>query len=330
MRMKFKAILTERENIHEPWYDIVYEWEDVFKDVLGLKMVNNLDWGFRKSIYFRILRVFGKLWRFRPTFSFQMQARQWEGKNRANLYPCVIDFFFRNDDELDGFYRDFSRNPVVFISSKEAYEYLVSKKCPLNIHHLALSLPDKYAIRDDTFFAKEYDCAIVGRPSKMLVEFLEKYANENEDFIYIKRIVSKGEDGKDRIEYVTNKSNKVIFNGTREDYFKLLRFSKSALYSTPGIDGDRSDANSFNQVTPRFLEMIACGCHVIARFPDNADTDYYELPKMALRCDNYEKFRDLMNFARTTAVDMKSRSQYLQKHYSSVRAVELAKIMENL
>ena len=57
MRMKFKAILTERENIHEPWYDIVYEWEDVFKDVLGLKMVNNLDWGFRKSIYFRLLRV---------------------------------------------------------------------------------------------------------------------------------------------------------------------------------------------------------------------------------------------------------------------------------
>ena len=252
--MRFKGILSERNITKEPWYDIVYEWEDEIIRRLGVKLVHNLDWGIKKSLYLRGIRCFGRIWRYRPTFTFQMQAWQWEGKNRANLYPCVIDFFLRTEDELKKFYANFSRNPIVFISSREAYEYLLSKNCPLKIKHLPLSLPDKYAISPSTRFAKKYDLVVLGRQSSALMSYLGRYAETHPDFIYVKRVFLADEtNGVHYAKYITSKGEELGYSDTREQYFNLMKASKICFYSTPGVDKDRPDANAFNQVTPRFL-----------------------------------------------------------------------------
>lgn len=329
--MKFSAIISDRRNIKDPWYDIVYEWEDEIASHLGAKLIHNLGWGIKKSLYLRAIRYFGRIWKLRPTFAYQMQAWQWEGKNRANLYPCVIDFFLRTEEELNKFYANFSRNPIVFISSREAYEYLLAKNCPLKIKHLALSLPDKYAILPSTRFEKKYDLVVLGRQSSTLMSYLERYALDHPDFTYVKRVFLADEtNGAHYARYVTNKGEELGYSDTREQYFNLMRSSRICFYSTPGVDKDRSDANAFNQVTPRFLEMIACGCHVLARYPKNPDTDWYDMESVAPSIGSYEQFEKAMDYARSHEVDMVKYSDYLAKHYTSVRAAQLERIVEEL
>lgn len=102
------------------------------------------------------------------------------------------------------------------------------------------------------------------------------------------------------------------------------------LYSTPGMDGCKIEANGYNQVTPRFLEYISCGCHVLARYPDNEDTDWYDLQTMAKRINSYEEFEIAVDEARKNPVDMKLYSDYLAKHYTSVRARELEALLKEL
>ena len=79
-----------------------------------------------------------------PTFAYVMlPIASPYGNNKKNIIPCMIDFFCRDKNELQKFYKRYDKNPVVLISSREAYDYLVSVKCPLNIRHLALSISDK-------------------------------------------------------------------------------------------------------------------------------------------------------------------------------------------
>lgn len=89
-------------------------------------------------------------------------------------------------------------------------------------------------------------------------------------------------------------------------------------------------SNGFNQVTPRFLEYLACGCHIISRYPDNPDTAYFNLAGMSTRVDSYQAFEETFDRARTIPCDMAGYASYLDKHYTSVRAEALASIISPL
>lgn len=69
-----------------------------------------------------------------------------------------------------------------------------------------------------------------------------------------------------------------------------MRKGKMGLYSTPGIDGDESRTKGYHQVTPRFLELVATGCHIIARYSMNSDTEYYDLKSFSENIETYEQF----------------------------------------
>ena len=72
-----------------------------------------------------------------PTFAYVMlPIASPHGNNKKNIIPCMIDFYCREKSELQLFYKRYNKCPLVLISSKEAYDFLVSIKCPLNIKHL--------------------------------------------------------------------------------------------------------------------------------------------------------------------------------------------------
>ena len=51
-------------------------------------------------------------------------------------------------------------------------------------------------------------------------------------------------------------------------------------------------------MTPHFLEIIACACHVIARYPsgrDGVDAQYYEFNKFSPSVETYEEFESSMD-----------------------------------
>lgn len=185
---------------------------------------------------------------------------------------------------------------------------------------MPLTLPDKYRITPETKIEKKYDFIMQGRQNKMIVEWFDQYAKTH-DITYVKR----GKIEHNNFPYYNNRGEFVGMGNTREQYITLLKGSRAAFYSTPGMKGDeRPETHGFHQVTPRFLEEIGCGCNVVSFFEDNSDTDFFELSKMSRRVDSYSDFEKAMDAAISSAPDMRKYSAYLERHYTSVVAKEVA------
>lgn len=324
--MKISQILTNRSISNGRDYGIVNEWEDIFVELLNVPLYYD-NWKRRDKIIF---------WKFpwlasffqtnEQTFTYVMlPIASPHGNNKKNIVPCMIDFFCRETNELQEFYRRYAKNPLVLISSKEAYDYLVSVKCPLNIRHLALSISDKYCIDDKTTFEKRYDVVMLGRQNKVLQEFLNKYSVTHKDLTYV-----YGKKEGRNFRYYDQDGLDLGTMSSRDDYMNLMKMSRIGMYATPAMDGGRTDTNGFDQVTPRFLEYIVSGCHVLSRYHKNSDTEFYELDKMSTRIDTYEQFEKAMDEMRYKEVDVARYAKYLANHYTSVRVHTLLKYLEEV
>lgn len=324
--MKIEQVITYRSCSNGRDYGIVNEWEDIFSELLNVPLYYD-NWKRRDKTIFWKLPGFASFFQTNlPTFTYVMlPIASPHGNNKKNIIPCMIDFFCKGKDELQLFYGRYDKNPLVLISSREAYDYLVSVNCPLNIKHLALSISDKYRVTSNTKFAKEYDVVMLGRQNKVLMEFLEQYKEKHPDLTYVYGIKNGH-----KFSYRDSKGNDIGSLDSREEYMAMMRKSRVGLYATPGMDGGREHTNGFNQVTPRFLEYLVSGCHVIARYPQNSDTDFYEMDKLSVNADTYEQFEEAMNKARQQDVNMGLYSSYLEKHYTSERVRTLQEYLKGI
>lgn len=307
-------ILTNRNVATWPSYQIVWEWEDSAAKALGAELAYESRLPLNK--YARALNLFQHS--FLPKghlFVWEVSVSRDAGTerryNRENIIPCVVDYFFK-DEEMSLFEKKFDRNPLVFISSKEVYDRLMSQGCKTKIAHLPLTISDIYALNPDTVFEKKYDLIMMGRQNPVQKEYLNIYIKSHPDFVYVYEDVGMG-----KLHYRASDGQYVGYIETREKYMSLLRQSRVALYSTPGIDGGEVRTNGFNQVTPKFLEYLACGCNVISRWKDNPDTDFYGLHHFSENVDDYKIFERLMDEARTKKVEVQAYSEYLKGHYTS-------------
>ena len=121
----------------------------------------------------------------------------------------------------------------------------------------------------------------------------------------------------------------------RDTYRHFLKSVREGLYSTPSKDGSRQQFKGlsgygYNQVTPRFLEYLAAGCHVLSRYDRNPDTDYYELDSISPNVDTYEDFEARMDFARAHDIDCETYKNYLSKHITSSRVELLRDILAQI
>ena len=313
-----KLIIETLRRIHTwPSYHLIYEWEDQ----LQKEMINSCF--FYHSFYsnkiiraHEILQLNGVALDKNLHLFFEMLAEKKKNIfNRSNLIPIVIDFFLSRK-ELMSFEKAHSHNPLVLITSLEAYEWLKKNECKLNIRHWPLSLPDKYRISPNTFHNKKYDFVLVGRQNSVLKSYLEKYVLENPNTIYVY-------EGNEKFHYYTNHGEYVGYIESREEYISLMKLSRIGIYSTPGMDGSRQDTNLFNQVTPKFLEYIACGCHLLLRYPENPDTHFYELNKFCPHIDSYLLFEKKVPYYLNHKPDLQMYEEYLSKHYTSERIKQI-------
>lgn len=326
--MELKFIGTCRKFNRWPSWDLVFEWEDILAEELNLELAFKKSWYNKKLRRVPLLNMCAQHWS--NTFCFEMSpgVNGPHLDNMKTVIPCIIDFFLTKES-MPLFIRKYSNNRVVLLSSKECYDfvedYLKQNKIQgFNIGHLALSISDKYVINKDTRFEKKYDLVLMGRQNPVLEGFLNQYIEKHIDLYYVYRELKDG-----KFNYYTNRGECLGDINTREKYMTLMRSAKCGLYSTPGIDGGEKRTNGFSQVTPRFLELIACGCHIIARYKQNSDTDYYELEQFSPSVESYEQFEQMLDKARSSEVDMQVYSSYLLKHYTSVRANQLKEILRN-
>lgn len=312
-------VISERSYMHWPSYDLVYEWEDeMVKHIEGAQLYKRFEMFIKRKRlssgikkYFGLdiyaLSLFGK-----KTFRFDMSPSMGNDVlNTKNASVCIVDFYL-TDDQLPQFYHAYRNVEHLYVSSREVYEHLQNLNPPRKIEHLPLTLPDKYLFDEQSLSQKEYDLVLVGRQNPVLQSYLEEYAKTHE-LCY----VTRGELKDGHFPYFTNKGEFVGNMDSREDYFKLLRKAKIALYSTPGVDGGEERTHGYSQVTPRFLEQIACGCHVISRYKRNADTDYFDLDTMSTKADTYLDFETAMDNLLTKEIDVARSKEYLTHHYTS-------------
>lgn len=312
--------------------DIIYEWEDILSRQLEIPLLDRSEsevsfdkkcrnlYKKTKIPFYRLYSILDK--RGKNIFMFDIGTKKQDGiYNAPNYIPCLIDYFF-TDDEYTKFIRAYNRNSLVLVSSREVYEYLINKNCSIPIEHFPLSIADNYW--QDEPFEKKYDLVMFGRQNPLLIKYINRYEKMHSDFRLVRR---KNENGH-FIYYLSSTGETVSICDTREEYMKLVSQSKVAVYATPGMDESRLGANGWNQVTPHFLEGIAGQCHIIARYPDNADTQWYEISKLCKSVETYEEFEELMDKYIREVVDLKFYNEYLKKHFTSRRVEMLKDIIE--
>lgn len=320
--MKITTIVSNRKIDPHHANDLVYEWEDELCAYFQAPLSFNHPW--KNQRYSKYLPfVLNWLQTNQPAFAYEMCTMRHNGNNKGNIIPCIIDFYIREPWKVRLWYAQYWRNKVICVSSREVYEYLhglgLSK-----IRHLPLSISNKYALAEGTQYEKKFDLFIAGRQNPILKQYLTRYLAEHPDITFVRR------DFKDGAAIYVNEKNEIVSpTDSREIYISLIRQARACLYSTPGIDGSRN-TNGYSQVTPHFLEIIAAGCHPLLRYPDNADTRYYELPSFCPHLETYEQFAAALDRARTTDVDWEKHREYMQKHYTSSVAKQLEQIIAEL
>jgi hypothetical protein len=301
-------------------FDTLYEWEKIISDRFNLKVKNQsklTNWIYRQiEVRLKAREFFHHLV---PSSNlillFVMTARVEKScRLTKNTIAIIIDFWLKESD-LKLFYENYKHCPLVLITSAEVYEFLRFHNCPLNIEHWPLSLPDSQKLDPDIIYDKKWDLSLLGRTNPYFLNMLEKYCLKHPDFEYV-----RGSNDIDNRYFYTNKGLKVGHAIGREAYLEMLRATKISFYTTPGLDLAKKETDFFNQVTPRFLELIAAGCLVMAHYPKNADTDFYEIDKLCKDIASYEVFENQLDCLRSIKeVPVENYLNYLNKHYTSKR-----------
>ena len=257
-----RKIMENASNNKKYCFDIVFNWEDILAKGLDADIIIRSEMEFSFDSWCRrlyqktqipLFRVFNWVdMRRKPSvFMFDVSTKRQDGiYNDKKYIPCLVDYFL-DEEGYQSFLKAYSRNPLILVSSREVYEYLLERKCPLRIRHFPLSLPDDFKVMDK--IEKKYDLVMFARQNPLLVKYIDRYEKEHSDFILVRRKYENGH----YIYYLSSTGEVVSVCDTREEYISLVMSSKVAVYTTPGMDGTRMDANGWNQVTPHFLEEVA-------------------------------------------------------------------------
>lgn len=324
--MTLKRIISCRAYEHRGWFQIVWEWENILGNVLKIPIKTPGNKPFRLR---RLLRYLGfPLFQFGTSVEFIMDGSPIDRRNiRRNTIPWIIDYFL-SEEATKKFIQSLTKAPLVLISGKEAYERILSLGGnKLNIKHLALSLPDYWMPKSENDWNnKDYDLILIGRTSEGFTKYINRYIESHPNMSVAIRRMENG-----HYNFYSQKDCSVLVGNadTRDEYIKLLKRSRAFIYTTPGIDGDKS-TNGLSQVTPRFLEALACGCNPVMKYADNADTRWYELSMFGPSVENYEDFERQMDKAISTSPNFSKISDYLSKHLTSIRAKELNEILSQI
>lgn len=325
--MRIEALITNRRNNRDAYMDLVYEWEDEFKKALNVPFWYERNYR-GKRIVMKCLDCFPFMSFLVRTskcaFLFEMSDYRTDCLlNEKNFVSCVVDFYL--NESLESFVNKHNRNRILFVTSRQAYDFLSAKNLPFVVEHLPISLPTKYKIKLETKLEKKYQLIIAGRPNPVLNSYVEEYAKRYPDFVYVKRMIQDG-----HYIYMTSREEIIGSADSREEFLGLLRQAKVGLYTTSGMDNDKEQTNGYHQVTPRFLELLACGCHVIARYERNSDTDFFQMNDYWPSVDSYEQFECQLNKCLSKDPDMEFYSNYLSKHYTIERIRKMQSVIAGI
>lgn len=324
--IEISGIYTVRDTTHPYYWDIVFEWEDELSKALNLPLIpvgKAYDEIYRPSICRKILNRVNFYQRvdqylFKPTSYFIAfhigPPGVYSFYCRKNVIPIIIDFWMT--ENLRRFESIFSLSEIVFVTSRQVYNYLLKKKVRVKLDHLALSVPD--SILSQKYDQRRiYDIIQLGRQNDKLTGYVKKLLKEFPEINYVFAEKISGS-----INMISTQQGNLGKFDSRDSFLSLLRKSKISLLSAPGLDGDAERTGGFSPVTPRFLESAACGCRLVGIYPENDDFAFYEINKICSNIVSYDNFRrTILTFL--DSQEIPGYQDYLSNHLTSKRAFKL-------
>ena len=338
--MKIKGIISNPYEKKHRSYQIVFLWEKIISENYPLPIVNVKGW------WYFVIRNINKIDFIKKFFIFlntkiriggyylffcmdaSIEYREFKLNRWKNILPIIIDYWIPQE-KVQLFFKYHKTSRCLLITSKEVYVHLLSNKCPIPLVHFPLSIPDENIQKDFLFQPKVFDFLFPGRRDPVFFEYMLQYEKENPEIEYVYQELE------DNIKpyYVSNKRGRLKEDFySREGYLNLLRSSRITFYATPGLDPTKS-SDKYNQVTPRFLELLASGCLVMGRYIKNPDTEYYNLERYCPLINNYDNFKEtLMLFfdEKWTSAHITSYYDYLLQHTTTSRIPILKEIIKNI
>jgi hypothetical protein len=324
--MRLAGIYTIRNTPQAYFWDIVFEWEDEFSKTLNIplvpvgerydtiyqpgnlaKVLNRLNYFQLRDKYFKRPEKYFLAFHIGPPGLYSFYCAR-------NVIPVIIDFW--KHENLARFEKIFALCPVVFVTSKEVFNYLKEKKVKVNLQHVSLSLPDKY-VGESASMEKPIDVIQLGRQNKQLKLYMDEFLVRNPDVHYVYAESIGGE-----LNMISSRNGNLGKFKTRDAFISLLKQAKVSLLSAPGMDEDDKRTGGFSPVTPRFFESAVCGCKMVGVYPQNDDFGFNKIRSVCPNVTSFDEFNRIVSsyLLSDTAIDY---TDFITVNLSSNKAIEL-------
>ncbi|MBA4304931.1 MAG: hypothetical protein C0424_11950 [Sphingobacteriaceae bacterium] len=321
-------IYSDRHFQTWPSWQIVFEWEDALSSALHMPIVKSPTTGMLEHKFrgwdnrtqqgkwgkrMHDLRPWKTSWQKekRQALYFEMAPRKYPAfSNHPRVAPILIDVF--PDGDLQKTLLYYAQCERVYFTSLEVFHAAEEAMPGGPWYHLPMSLPDKYRLLGTESFEKKYPIVLSGRTNPVLLGYLKQFVSENPGTEYLQQQLIDG-----KLCYVSNLSGLIGEFSGREDYWKLIKSAQVCFYATPGMDDAAGRTGGFNPLTPRWFELLAAGCHVIARYPDTVETRHYKMASVIEAVQHYDDFKTQLSKMLLLPPPVAQNAIYLENFYTS-------------
>lgn len=268
---RIRSIVTTRNKTNWPTWQMVHEWEDILARILAvpLRQIGEpLMLPDRSCLPENYDLIFLQL---------ASELRYYSGNTQ--LIPIVMDLWRENFAE---FVQQAPCFKLVFVTNLQAFREL-SSLVP-NLRHLPFSLADQYLNCSST--TKDFDIIQYGRRNPLLDKFMACLLEKHPDIHYV---TTEAFEDEKKVRLYSNKLGCIGESDSRSRFMDIVSRSRISLVSTVGMDDSR-DTGGIDPVSPRFIESLAAGCHLVGRIPDNEEFATTGIGRLCHHVETYPQF----------------------------------------
>ena len=272
---RIRSIITTRCCNRWPTWQMVHEWEDILATILGVPF-----------------RAIGKTCMLPDPYCLpnnydllflQLASELQYYSENKQLIPIVMDLW---RDDFSDFIKIAPHFRLLFVTNLQAYEELSPRLS--NLRYLPFSLADQYF--NQPLPIKDIDIIQYGRRNPQLDQFMSHLLANHPEIHYL---TTEAFDQGKTIHIYSNKFGDMGESDSRRTFMNILSRCKVSLVSTVSMDGSRA-TGGIDPVSPRFLESMAAGCHLVGRIPDNKEFRATGITEVCHHVTSYQQFEQLI------------------------------------
>lgn len=309
-RIVIQSVITTRKTKKWPTWQMIHEWEDYLADALGAKFKHLSpacmvpDPSYKSAMYDIVYLPISDMLRY------------YEGNNQ--IIPIVMDLWQKDFEQFERLATNFK---LIFLTSLQVFRVMRGRGLT-NIRYLPFALADKYL--DYPVAEKTFDIVHFGRRDNLLDSYMEQLLQLYPQLHYL---TTQTDD--DSVYFFSNQHGRLQESNSRETFMTMLSRSKISLVHSPGMDNNWQ-CNEIMPVSPRYLESIAAGCHLVGRIPCHDEFDLLGIRPFCSHADNYKVFENtVFKLLSAQSPPVEKRYELLSRNTCTVRSKQLSALLQD-